>query len=139
MERRVEGTHGKKPGITFEKKKTFPTKMMHLKLILLRTSNNQRLRSVFDDLDLDLDVIRPCKNCRGCQICLPRSSHSLPQFTSRLGAFFLHRMQNYLWEHNEQFQKISILPPQKVSLFCTPSLGPPPRNSSLATYFALKI
>ena len=45
------------------------------------TSDNQRLGSAFDDLDPRLsllcqvgdDVIRPCKICGGCQICVPRS------------------------------------------------------------------
>ena len=52
---------------------------------LLQTSNNQRLGSVFNDLDPRLsllcqvgdDVIRPCKICGGCQIHIPRSIHSI--------------------------------------------------------------
>ena len=50
-----------------------------------KTSNNQRLGSVLDDLDPKLsllcqvgdDVICACKICEGCQICIPRSIHSL--------------------------------------------------------------
>ena len=53
----------------------------------LMTSNNQRLGSVFDDLDprhsllcqVGDDVICPCKICGGCQICIPRSIQSLNQ------------------------------------------------------------
>ena len=49
-----------------------------------KTSDNQRLGCVFDVTRLSLlcqvgdDVIRPCKICGGCQIRVPRSTHSFP-------------------------------------------------------------
>ena len=74
------------------------------------TSNNQRLGSAFDDLNFRFsllcqvgdDVIRPCKICGGCQICVPRSIHSCMQSTLShtiltpihiRSAFFLCQMQ----------------------------------------------
>ena len=44
---------------------------------------------------------------------------------------------SFEWIWIVQFHKISILPPWKVFLFCTPS--PPSENSSLASHFASKI
>ena len=53
-------------------------------------TKEQRLGSVFDDLDPRLsllcqagdDVIRPCKICGGCQIHVPKSIRSLPHTIS---------------------------------------------------------
>ena len=52
---------------------------------MINASNNQRLGIEFDDLDSRLsllcqvgdDVTHSCKICRGCQIHIPRSIHSI--------------------------------------------------------------
>ena len=54
---------------------TTKTRQLHF-FKVVKTSNNQRLGSAFDDLDPRLsllcqvvdDVIHPCKICGGCQI-----------------------------------------------------------------------